>query len=124
LAACCLVSPCFSITSSCRCPPLLYHFIQFICHASRRPKYTKIFVPVTGHRGHLRICETSHEINEKSSLSCAQRVLFQKAPQKMSLNQFRSKSAETTLDSSVSTRFLTVWKGFRPNEPCRIYELF
>jgi hypothetical protein len=45
--------------------PILYYFIQFVCHASRRTKYTKIFVRVTGHRGHLRICETSHEMGEK-----------------------------------------------------------
>jgi hypothetical protein len=34
---------------------VLYHFIQLVCHASRRPKYTKIFVHVTGHQRDLRM---------------------------------------------------------------------
>ncbi|KAJ7455056.1 hypothetical protein FB451DRAFT_1516648, partial [Mycena latifolia] len=29
------------------------------------PKFKKIFVPVTGHRGHIRICEKSHEIAQR-----------------------------------------------------------
>ncbi|KAJ7214420.1 hypothetical protein GGX14DRAFT_610853 [Mycena pura] len=40
---------------------LLYHFIQFGCHASRQPKYQKIFVPVTGHRGDIRIPKTKSQ---------------------------------------------------------------
>ena len=46
---------------------LLYHFIQFGRHASQRPKCTKIFIPVTGHRGHVRKSPKCHEIEENGS---------------------------------------------------------
>jgi hypothetical protein len=37
---------------------LLYGVPFHSIHASRRPEYTKIIVPVTGHRAHVRISKT------------------------------------------------------------------
>jgi hypothetical protein len=53
--------------SETRAEDLLYHFIQFVCHASHQSKYTKIFVHVTGHRRDVRISKTSHKIGGKCS---------------------------------------------------------
>jgi hypothetical protein len=56
---------------------ILYSFAHFSCHGSQGPKFKKIFEPVTGHRGHFRICETSHKINGKwlkKPNFCVQRV--------------------------------------------------
>ncbi|KAK7006734.1 hypothetical protein R3P38DRAFT_2555406, partial [Favolaschia claudopus] len=48
---------------------ILYSFAQFVCHASQAPKFTKIFVPVTGHLGFLRIPKISHKFCQKAPKS-------------------------------------------------------
>ncbi|KAJ7212594.1 hypothetical protein GGX14DRAFT_393498 [Mycena pura] len=57
---------------------VLYHFIQFECHASRGPKYSKFFEPVTGHPGDIRTLKSKSQIAQNRSknliFACARRL--------------------------------------------------